>query len=164
LGGDTSQLTGRPWTRTESVVTTYDRPGGNETNKAVSMRGIVLFRQIEQVQIIGNGFWIHFGNDARPLSFEMQWKKLEPMESHKVATPDEIVSWIKSGKAVTSQPIDDLTQAKELTITQIIPRYKSSSLELLHPYAEIELVADLGSTNRVVVNLDCPVIETEKAK
>ena len=166
FGVNTNQIIARPWPRTQTTVTSFDKKGGRETDKSTNMRGVFLFRQIDGIEVAGNSFWIHFCQDAKPSMFELTWPNLEPVQHYGTATPAEIIRWLKAGRAVNPNPDAMTIQDKPLRITKIVPRYLGkvgiSQMETLHPYAQIEVVADFGKTNQAIFTLNCPIIDEGK--
>jgi hypothetical protein len=167
FGGDLGQLAPKPWTRSEQTVTSYDKKGGEATNKIVSMRGIFLFRQVDGIPETSSSFWIDFGNDAKPSTFELNWKTLKPVEQRNVVNTDEILSRIKQGKAVRPVLIygetgnEDVSSATKFTITKIIPYLGSArdQKDLVCPFGKVEITAEVGKTN-IPFQLDCPILST----
>lgn len=162
LGVNTNQLIAKPWPRTQTEVTIIDKKGGREPTKEISMRGIFLFRQIDGIQISGDSFWIHFCNDAKPSMFQLTWPKLEPVKGYKTAKPEEILNWVRFGRAVNPEPEAKVVQDVPLAVTKITPYYLGkvglTQQEIIYPYAKLELIADVGGTNRVTFYLHCPII------
>ncbi|EEF63391.1 hypothetical protein [Pedosphaera parvula] len=103
LGGDTNQLVAKPRPRIEGTTTSFDKKGGRQIGQVVNVRGLIIHRQVDSIQIHGNdGLTIQFGNDAKVSSLELNWKNLRPQNRYKTASPDTIKSWIKAGRAVNA--------------------------------------------------------------
>jgi hypothetical protein len=84
-----------------------------------------------------------------------------------MATPGQVIEMIRSGLAAfPEQPFDpaELKNARKLTVVKMMPRYynghNGEALDFMYPYAELEMSADLGSTNQTRFTLNCPTIET----
>jgi hypothetical protein len=164
LGVEPNHIIPKPWPRTEKTITSFDKKGGHETNKVVSMRGVFLFRQIDGIQIVGNSFRIEFGNDAKPFSFEFSWPALQPLRRYQSANPGEIMRWMKAGRAVDPNPNTHPIEAKAFTIAKAILLYQGNvegvAQDIIYPFAQIEMLADTG-TNNVTFTVNCPIIDTD---
>jgi hypothetical protein len=164
LGGDPNQLAVKPRPRIEGTTTSFDKKGGHETNKVVHARGIILYREIDKIQLMGKCFSIEFGNNAKPSMFELNWKNLQPQHRYAIASSEKIINWIKAGKAVNPDFEPILIQAKTLAVTKITPLYLGDiggvAQEIIYPFAQLEVVANAGTTNQVNFFLHCPIIET----
>ncbi len=168
LGGDPHQLTPKPWTRSEQTVTSYNKKGGVATNQVVSMRGIFLFRQVDGIAEASSSFWVNFGNDGKPSTFELNWKTIKPLEQRNLASTDKILSWIRGGKATRPVLIygetgnEDVSSATKFSITKIIPCLGSvkGAKDVLCPFGEVGIVAEFGNSNTVPFVLTCPILTT----
>jgi hypothetical protein len=149
----------------------YDR----ETRQAiqpgttkVTLRGVSFSRRIDGVQESSAWcFLIHFRSHGEIEDFSLCWRNILPSESHQVVTPEEIVEMIKSGKAVLPPQMSDMTgldSAKKLTVVKITPRYyngtSKESLDFMYPYADLEMTAEIESTNTTTFYLSCPILLT----
>lgn len=159
LGGNTNQTSAFPWPHNESTTTTFDKLGGRETGKFVDARSIRASRQIDGIPILGNDFTVTFGNDAKPSMIEMNWTPMEPVQRFRVATKDDIMALIKSGKSfiqVYPPPPEDITSAKSYTVKNVLPLYVESGSEgekLIKPYGSLLVEADMdGKPVDFVVN------------
>ena len=134
----------------------------------VTLRGVAFRRRIDG--ILESSAWcflIHFRSHGEIEDFSFMWRNLLPQESHCVLTLDEIVKIIKSGKAVLPPQFcdtSDVDKATRLTINKITPYYYNGtgkeSLDLMYPYAEMEVSADLSPTNSRLFYLQCPILST----
>jgi hypothetical protein len=168
LGGNTNELPSRPWPHRESTSKTYDKPGGRLINQGVSMRSICLFRQIDGIGIIGNSLSADFGNDAKPITLEMNWPPLNLVERFRTASKAEILALLKSGKSFVQAwppPDEDVTHAKSFKVKNVIPLYgefSSAGERWIKPYGSLLMEADMnGRAVELVVN--CPIATDEKA-
>jgi len=174
LGGDTNQLSWKPQSRTELDSTSYDkRPwkGGHVIQQQVLMRGIMLCRQVDNIRFNSpcgrGGIFITIGSNARISDLELNWRNLQTFHLYKTVTQAKIVKFIKTGNAVVPDPentdLTSLLQAKKLTITDIAPRYwgevGGAPQDFVYPFAELQVTADLGGTNKINFVLNCPVID-----
>jgi len=104
-----------------------------------------------------------FGNDAKPFMFELSWPTLQPVQRYQSASPDEIISWMKTGHAVNPNPNVNPVQPKHLLSPRRLDyqgNVEGVAQEVIYPFVHIELLADLG-TNSITFSLNCPIIDTE---
>lgn len=144
------------------------RQGDANTSKgtnAVYSRGVFLSRRLDGVNIFGNGIggglFIEFGNHGKVMNFTLVWRNLMPFRPCRVATPTELVNWIKQGKSTIAEPHEDVRKARRATIKKITVFYEgadeSQRQEYVRPFAELVIETDLpGKAARFV--LHCPII------
>jgi len=170
LGGDTNQVLPKRRIPREGTTTSYDKPGGREISKEVYKRGATLDRQVEGIEDLGSSFLIDFGNDSKPSWFEFKWRNLQPKQRFPTPKPEQIVRWIKAGRAVIPPSALDPgpvapVAPKSITITKVRLCYAGKSTgELVYPFAQLELVADVGNNSKLPFYLNCPVIDVELGK
>lgn len=121
-------------------------------------------RRIDGLRAIGGNFSIVFGSHAAIKSFDLSWPALLPYECHPLAGVNEIINYISNGQAVL--PVVEfnfaqLSKAKRLIVTKIAPCYfyEPSQDGLFHPFAQLDVSADLGKTN-LEFQLRCPILST----
>jgi hypothetical protein len=167
FGCDTNQIAPKPKPHHESTFETFDKPGGHLIAKGVSRRYVCLFRQLDDVPITDDYFSIDFGNDAKPITLEMNWPPLQHVQRYKTATRDEILQFLKDGRSfypVWPEP-PKVTGAKAFTVKSIQYLYKrgldTEPQESLRPYASLGMEADVDG---VVIKfcLYCPIITDKK--
>lgn len=148
----------------EGTVETYAKKNGPMVSKVVYERGTTFYRQLDGIKERDSSFMIYFGNDASVNSLHLNWQVLRPCQFHKTASLNEIISLIKSGRATIypaangEQPIH--AQAKTFTITKITPIYVTrGTKELVYPSADLEIIADVGTTNASMFYLNCPLVD-----
>jgi len=163
LGGDTNQLSARPWPHTESTYETHDPSDGKLMAKGVSRRWVCLFRQLDGIPITGNSLSVDFGCDAKPIMLEMNWPALKIAKQIKIATKDEIVATVKDGKAwiqISPPPPEDITTAKSYKIKNLVLLYAQTASDggtIMKPYGSLLVEADMsGRPVNFVVN--CQII------
>jgi hypothetical protein len=169
FGGNTNQIAPKPRPHHESTFESYDKPGGRLIAKGVSRRYVCLFRQLDGVPIIDDYFSVDFGNDAKPITLEMNWPPLQPVQHCKTATRDEILQFLKSGK--TFYPVwpeqPNVSSAKAFIVKSIQYLYKRGlgvhPQELLRPYASLGMEAEIDG-KPVKLGLNCPIITDEKVR
>ena len=131
-------------------------------------RGIFFNRRIDGVNFAGigagGGCQIKFSNHAKIADFRLVWRNLQPYKQYRVASPDEILSYIRDGQAVlTHKNLVNPADVKKLTITDCSPLYMGAdgkeAQDLVYPFAQVEAVADLG-TSSTNIQLYCPILST----
>ena len=159
LGGDTNQLSAKPWPHTESTFETHDPSDGRLVTKAVSRRWVCLFRQLDGIPITGNSLSVDFGCDAKPIMLEMNWPPLKVAKHTEIPTKDEMIAIVKDGKAwiqISPPPPEDITTAKSYKIKNLVLLYaqsNSGSETLMEPYGSLLVEADMsGRIVNFVVN------------
>ena len=157
LGGDTNQLSAKPWPHSESTFETHNPSDGKLMAKGISRRWVCLFRQIGGISVTGNSLSVDFGCDAKPIMLEMNWPPLEIAKQVKIPTGDEIVTLIKSGKAwiqMSPPPLEDITPAKSYKIKKFVPMYAQAA-SVMEPYGALLVEADIsGRIVNFVVNCE----------
>jgi hypothetical protein len=170
LGGGTNQIVAEGRSVMEGTIRSFDRKGGNETNKVVCTRGIILYRQLDGIEDRVSSFWINFGNDAKPVAFELKWRSLQVLQRYNTASPAVILNWIQAGRAQV--PVNDsdivpnappTSQAKQIVITKAVPVYigatRNGTKEIICPYLQLDMVADIGGGSTHSFFLYCPAVE-----
>jgi hypothetical protein len=166
VGIDSSLIEPKP--RSMSVSTTER---GN-SQSVTTDRGVFFSRKIDGIDERGFAFTCNFGtHNGKPqlLGFDLNWRNLVPYEPCSITDTNQITNLIKSGRATfmpQAADLDDLINAGKLTITRFSPIYFSrpqmDKIEFEYPYAEMTVVADLGSTNTTTFFLNCPIIDDGK--
>jgi hypothetical protein len=141
--------------------------------KETDSRGVFFVRQIGGVSFagigVGGGFHVRFFSHAKVAQLELVWRDLQPYKKYAVASPGQIMQWIKDGKAVVILPDEGKVnprEVKKLTITEISPLYMGALGEtrqdFTYPFAKLDTIADTGQTN-VGVQLYCPILSNNEA-
>lgn len=148
----------------------YDRRKGKPVDDEVFTRGIFFNRRIDGVNFagmgIGSGCEIQFGNDAKISKFNLVWRNLKPYEQYTVKRSDEIEQSILNGDAMlTHKNFVEGNAVRAITVTEISPLYMGADemtrQDIVSPFAKIEAVADIGTTN-IEIELYCPILTTNK--
>ncbi|HXC98860.1 MAG TPA: hypothetical protein VN048_05930 [Verrucomicrobiae bacterium] len=153
-------------------------------------RGVFLSRQLDGISFFsadneGNaaeGFSIAFGSHEEIRSFSMRWSNVERYENHATASQQQINDCIRAHKTIVLPRIGEedffarlrtLARAKKLTVTKITPYYgegifgeiptNDTPCEFVTPFAELEAVADFGSSN-AIVRLIAPILSSEASR
>ena len=127
-------------------------------------------RCIDGARAYGGNFHIVFRRHAEVESIDFSWPDLVPYEAHPIASESEMINYIKNGQAVLPVPefhLERLAELKRLTVTKITPYYffEPANDGLFHPFAELEVTADLGKKNymgekEIGFILRCPILST----
>jgi hypothetical protein len=137
--------------------------------KETDSRGVMFVRQIDGVNFAGNGyeggFYVRFASYAEVAELKLVWRNLQPYKKYQVASPDQIMQWIKEGKAVVVTMPDvhkvNPREVKKLTITEISLLYAGEPGETLqdltYPFASLSAIVDTGRTN-IGIMLYCPIL------
>jgi len=163
LGGDTNQINPKPRSPAEGTATTFDRKTGRDIETVICSQMITLRRQVRGIDI-GSSFIISFANEAKPDDINMDWPKLEPYKECQIAKPDQIISFLKSGRAIIPKNNVDAPEDAPLTITKVQPYYPTLEDQaaipgFVYPWGRLELTAHLGKTNQSVLHINCPLID-----
>jgi hypothetical protein len=159
-----------PLTFKESRTHGYPDKNQGKWLKEVYSRGVFFVRQIDGVSFAGSGgaggLYVRFASHARVAQLELVWRNLQPYKKYEVASPGQIMQWIKDGKAVVTIPDADKvnpSKVKRLTITEISPLYAGElgekPQEFTYPFASLDTLADTGQTN-IAIKLYCPILST----
>jgi len=182
LGLDPLKLMQKPLT---FHVCSFDENGHDNTNSQICGRRIYLSRQIDGFSFYGDGdnfsggFWMEFGSHGKVRGFCLSWPTLQRNVVSLTASPEQIVTCIKSHKTFVMPNGDEagyfarlktLASAKKLTVTKITPYYGEGTFGevptndaaniFVTPYAELEAVADFGNSN-ATVRLVSPILSSE---
>jgi hypothetical protein len=182
LGLDSTQLVQE---KIYSHLCDSDQTG--HATKHLCGRGVFLSRQLDGIAFFSadnegsgaEGFSIEFGSDGQIRSFSLRWSNVERFGSQKTASSQEIIHCIRAHNTIVLPSPDEedyfarlvkLANAKKLTVTRITPYYGEGVLgevptndapsNFATPFAELEAVADFGTSN-ALVRLLSPIIVSE---
>ncbi len=142
----------------------------------ISMCDVTFKRALDGVEMSGGsargGCDIEIGHHAKIYRLLLSWRKYKRDELYPVATSEELMNWIRKGKAVwypaPDSHITDLSSVRKLAITKVTPYYYSDAYgaedkpqDWAIPFAEMEATVDNGGTN-MGVRIDCPIIDEAK--
>jgi len=164
-----------------------DSDSNGQVTNHVCGRGIFLSRQLDGISFFsaGNedsgaeGFFIEFGSRGQIRYFSLRWSILERHESQPIANQADIIRCIQAHKTFVLPTPDEedyfarlikLAGVKKLTITKITPYYgegvfgevptNDAPCNVATPFAELEAIADFGTSN-TTVRLLSPIIASE---
>jgi len=157
----------------EATAMLWRRPGGGRpyaTN--LHTRGIIFLRALDGVDFerwVRGGCTIEFGSHAKVSKIEANWRKLKRDKLYPLATPDQIIRWIREGKAsyvpARDWPQGEAPPPRKLTITKVTPYYYAEGHGefekpngRVYPFAKLEARFDTGSTNEPTY-IFCPILE-----
>lgn len=153
---------------TETRGPTYHTKTGKTTGtNEIDARGVLFVRQIDGVSFAGigvaGGFQVEFVSHAKVRKLELVWRNLQRWKKFRVASPGQIIQWIKDGEAVMPAPNVNPDEIKKLTVVKIAPLYMGElggeRQDFTYPFASLNAIADMGRTN-VNVQLYCPILST----
>jgi hypothetical protein len=142
--------------------------------------GVFLPRQIDGIEIFGGaeGFQIQFVNQ-KVVQFCLLFPDIEREKQSLIASPQEIIRCIRAHKAIVLPSPDEesyfarlkqLARAKKLIINKITPYFgegvfgefptNGESPKIVVPIAELEAIADFGTSNEPV-RLLSPILSSE---
>lgn len=161
---------------------------GETSTNEFCVRKVLLSRKLDGVSFFGDpsdgseGFSIEFGRSGQTRSFSFAWPNLEPDRKSLTASPKEIIRCIREQRVMVPPDNDetnyfgrikDLGEAKKFTITKITPYYGEGVFgktptndeppKAIAPFAELEAVADFGSST-ATVRLLSPIISSEMTR
>jgi hypothetical protein len=154
----------------EATTFLYKNWSGPAYATNVSTYQVTFKRSLDGVQISGGsargGYGIGIGHHGKISRILVSWRKYERDKLYPTATPERFLKWIQEGKAVWYS--DDLSfidwpSVKRIIVRKVTPYYYSEGYgendkpqNAAFPFAEMEAVADTGTTN-LTFYLDCPI-------
>jgi hypothetical protein len=152
---------------------TTNNPCGHEISLARRVDGVDFYSSEE-------GLSIEFGSRGQIRSFSLTWPNLKQVESHPIASPEQIIRCIRTHQTPMSHPswedgsylmkVKELAKARKLTVTKVTAFYGEGQYgqepkdqgpaEFVSPFAELDVIADFGTTT-TSVRLFCPILETD---
>jgi len=146
-----------------------DKDSGREVSY-VDRRGVGFTRSLDGKEVDGQrAVFVEFGNDAALGRLQVRWCTLRTKGSYPVATPSQILRWIREGRATVSSLSGPtgaryvrVADIRKLTVTSIQPRYpgmdEDNPPKFVYPYAFLTARAELGTNDSEQVFLYCPLI------
>ena len=162
---------------------------GRATTNHIGGRGECLSRQLDGICFWGSGddnasegLWIEFGSHGAIRSYFLNWPNLKRHENQPTASPQQIIACIRAQKIIVVpngdeekyfERVEALATAKMFTITKITPYYNEGVYgeaptnnlpsKFIVPVAELEAVADFGSSNQTV-RIFAPFLQSDIAR
>jgi hypothetical protein len=160
----------------------------DQTTNNVCGRGVFFSRHLDGIGFFSaaddgesaEGYSMEFGEHGKIVAFSVLWSDVEHYKNENTASQDEITRCIREHKAIVMPNFKDddfdrlkkLATAKKFTITKITPYYGEGMFrdlstdvpsEFATPFAELEAVADFGSSN-AAVKLLAPILSSETSR
>jgi hypothetical protein len=146
------------------------------THKAITepcTMGVTFGRVLNGVVCFGQQVHIQFESQETVTQLEVRWNGVEANKTSVIATPDQIISWIKEGRArahpveTTGQRWIRVADIKKVTIRQVNLCYDASPdwentkkiPNYLYPYVAIQAEVEFSPDDHETVGISCPVIK-----
>jgi hypothetical protein len=135
--------------------------------------GVEFRRVLDGVPCYGQYVDMQFKSLETLTHLDVKWHGLSPMASYTVASPEQIIAWIKEGRA-RAHPIETTGSRwiKTADIKQVLIRniqivydagsnlgLSDSPPRYLYPYAGIEAEIEFSPTDRETLGISCPIIK-----
>ena len=134
--------------------------------------GIEFRRVLDGVECFGQRVRIQFESQETMTQLEVRWHGLQPETTNRVATTDQIISWIKEGRArahpveTTGQRWIKVADIKKATVRQARLCYdadpRSENPEKypnrLYPYVALEVEIEFSPGDVESLGVSCPII------
>lgn len=127
--------------------------------------GVEFQRVIEGVQCFGQCVRIQFESQEAMTQLEVRWHGLQREKTCAVATTDQIISWIKEGRArahpveTTGQRWINVADIKKATIRQARLCYDADPIQSrLYPYVGLEIEIEFSPGDTESLGVSCPII------
>ena len=127
--------------------------------------GIEFRRALDGVECFGQSVRIQFESQEAITQLEVKWHALLPEATNKVATTEQILSWIKEGRA-RANPVETtgsrwikVADIKRVTIRQARLCYDADSMpKRLFPYLALQVEVEFSPGDVESVGFFCPII------
>jgi hypothetical protein len=135
--------------------------------------GVQFQRMLDGIECFGQQVRIQFESREAITQLEVRWHGVQADKTCAVATPDQIVSWIKEGRA-RAHPVETtgsrwikVADIKKVTIRQVRlfydadPNWENPEKfpNYLYPYAGIEVEVEFSPADRETLGISCPIIK-----
>lgn len=170
LGLERSQLVEKPEKRQTQTC---------EQSTEVCVRGTFLTRVVDGCEVNDIGFGLDLGNHGQIRAFYLLWPNLENSASSPSATPEQIIAWLKEGKALpTVEELQDpatlkkLAEVSKLTITKVTLGYgegrygelpSGNAPQPISPFVTLECIGEVGGEN-IKCKFYCPILSAMSDK
>jgi hypothetical protein len=145
--------------------------GDKATHKMITepcTMGVEFRRALDDFECFGQQVRFQFESREKLTQLNGRWCGVQPMQSCPIASADQIVTWIKEGRAraqsveTTGQRWIKVADIKKVTIRDIEVCYDASEDLLptsLYPYANLTVEVEFSKDDREMIGLFCPVIK-----
>jgi hypothetical protein len=132
--------------------------------------GVEFRRRVDSIYCIRQYVHIQFENREKITQLEVHWPELQPVKTWPIASPEQIISWIKEGRARV-QSLEGPTEArwinvvdiKKVTIQEVTIYYDAgddeASSRFFFPYATLKAEAELSADDKEAIWLFAPIIK-----
>jgi hypothetical protein len=135
--------------------------------------GVQFRPMLDGVECFGQQVRIQFESQEAITQLEVRWHGVQPDKTCAVASPDQIISWIKEGRA-RAHPVETtgsrwikVADIKKVAIRQVRlcydadPNWENPEKfpNYLYPYAIIEAEVEFSPDDRETLGISCPVIK-----
>jgi len=153
---------------------------GETTSRGITRRshmGVEFRRQVNGVPGTLQYVRVEFENREQITRLEINWRGLKPSKPYPVATPQQMVAWIKEGRARVQSlegPMGarwiQTADIKRITIVAATAHYSDATRFLggreeeigrLYPYAVLQADAEISRDDHETIWLFCPMIATD---
>ena len=155
----------------------FDKATRKPVTEACEM-GISFQRALDGIRCFGQEVRIRFGSQEAITDLRVNWHGLQTASTSAVASPEQIVSWIKEGRAralsveTTGSRWISVAGIKKLTIRKIELFYdaepdrenRSVPREYLYPCASLDAEIEFSTKDRETLALCCPIINEALSK
>lgn len=152
--------------------TTYFDKATRERTTERSVMGIEFRRALDGIICYGQRVHIQFEKEEAVTQLEARWCDLEPTKTCVMASVDEMVSWIREGRArvhsleTTGTRWVKVSDIKNILITDARLQYTAFSdfdtdmpPDYVYPFAILTVEAELGPDDKEQFSICCPVIK-----
>lgn len=135
--------------------------------------GVSFRRVLDGIECFGQQVRMRYESQELLTQLEVRWHGVRPDKTCSVATSDQIVSWIKEGRA-RAHPIETtgsrwiaVADIKKIIIRQVRVCYDADPnwenpekfSNYLYPYAGIEVEVEFAPNDRETFGISCPIIK-----
>jgi hypothetical protein len=134
-----------------------------------SLMGVEFRRTVDGLVCFDQQFRFQFASQGKLTQISARWLGLQPLKSCPTATPDQIVAWIKEGRAraqsieTTGQRWINVADIRKVTIRNLEVCYNASpdwDSEMppadLYPYAMLSAEIEFSKDDHEMLGLYCP--------
>lgn len=127
--------------------------------------GIEFRRVLDGVECFGQRVRIQFESQEAMAQLEVRWHGIQPEKTGTVATTDQILTWIKEGRArahpveTTGQRWIKVGEIKKATVRQARLCYDADAIQSrLYPYVALEIEIEFSPGDTESLGVSCPII------
>jgi hypothetical protein len=135
-----------------------------------NVMGVEFRRKVDGIYRIRQHIHIQFENQEKITQLELHWADLQPVNTWPIASPEQIISWIKEGRARAQSlegPMEarwiNVADIKKVTIQEVTIYYDAGDDEeashYFYPYATLKAEAELSADDKETIWLFSPIIK-----